>query len=103
MARVLIIIGSGRKVRNTPILAKAIYSIAKASSPKIDYELVDLKELDLPYDSEVDMAASGKYSSKNTLAWSKLVDESQGFIVISPQYNWGYPAILKNALDHLYK
>ncbi len=27
---------------------------------------------------------------------------ANGFVIVSPQYNWGYPAPLKNALDHLH-
>lgn len=35
-------------------------------------------------------------------AWSDLIDNFAGFVFVLPQYNWGYPAPLKNALDYLY-
>ncbi len=42
------------------------------------------------------------YQNGNVRSWSKLVRTCDAFIIISPQYNWGYPGDLKNALDHLY-
>ncbi len=48
------------------------------------------------------MAALGQYEHDHTRAWSRTVDSYQGFIFVFPQYNWGYPAPLKNALDFLY-
>ena len=54
-------------------------------------------------DDEPSIPAKGGYVHKHTHAWSAKVTEADGVIIISPQYNWGYPAALKNALDHLYK
>jgi NAD(P)H-dependent FMN reductase len=34
---------------------------------------------------------------------AKKVSAADAFVFVTPQYNWGYPAPLKNALDHLYK
>jgi NAD(P)H-dependent FMN reductase len=34
--------------------------------------------------------------------WSELVRSYDGFVFVFPQYNWGYPAVLKNALDFLH-
>ena len=58
--------------------------------------------VDLPFLDEPRMAALGHYEHEHTLAWSSLVDSFDGFIFVFPQYNWGYPAVLKNALDFLY-
>ena len=33
----------------------------------------------------------------------RLVASFQGFVFVTPQYNWGYPAALKNTWDYLYK
>jgi hypothetical protein len=35
--------------------------------------------------------------------WANRVDNADGFIFITPEYNHGYPAPLKNAIDHLYR
>ena len=49
------------------------------------------------------LVADGLYSSDRVIEWSKLVGSCQGFMMLSPQYHWGYPGDMKNALDHLYK
>jgi NAD(P)H-dependent FMN reductase len=43
------------------------------------------------------------YAFEHTLAWSRKVAEAAAFVFVTPQYNWGYPAPLKNAIDHFYK
>jgi NAD(P)H-dependent FMN reductase len=48
------------------------------------------------------MVTTGAYADPNVQEWSKLVSSCQGFIVLTPQFNWGYPGDLKNAMDHLY-
>ncbi len=42
------------------------------------------------------------YGAENVNEWSTLVKSCHGFIILTPQYNWGYPGDLKNVLDHLY-
>lgn len=48
------------------------------------------------------MASQGRYEYEHTVRWSQLVRSYDGFVFVFPQYNWGYPAVLKNALDFLY-
>ena len=48
------------------------------------------------------MASRGRYEREHTIRWSELVRSYDGFVFVFPQYNWGYPAVLKNALDFLY-
>ena len=73
---------------------------APPSSSRV--ELVDLQEIDLPFLDEPIMAARGRYEHEHTVRWSELVRSYDGFVFVFPQYNWGYPAVLKNALDFLY-
>jgi NAD(P)H-dependent FMN reductase len=47
-------------------------------------------------------AALREYEHEHTRNWSRLVTGYDGFVFVFPQYNWGYPAPLKNALDFLY-
>ncbi len=67
------------------------------------FELVDLRDWPLPADEEPGIPALGDYASEHTLAWSRKIAAGDAFVFVTPQYNWGYPAPLKNALDHLYK
>ena len=67
------------------------------------FEVVDLRKWRLPMDDEPDIPATGRYAKGHTRAWSRKVAGASAVIFVTPQYNWGYPAPLKNALDHLYK
>lgn len=42
------------------------------------------------------------YASPSTQQWSAFVTACAGIIILTPQFNWGYPGELKNVLDHLY-
>jgi NAD(P)H-dependent FMN reductase len=53
-------------------------------------------------DDEPHMPHGGGYAFEHTRAWSAKIAAADAFVFVSPQYNWGYPAALKNALDHLY-
>ncbi|GAA1969280.1 hypothetical protein GCM10009754_48260 [Amycolatopsis minnesotensis] len=69
----------------------------------LDYDLLDLAEVGLPFLDEPRKAALQRYEHDHTRAWSQLVQSYHGFVFVFPQYNWGYPAVLKNAVDYLYR
>ena len=101
-APVLVIAGSLRPRRLAVPIAAWVAEIGRgaAGSP---FEVVDLKDWPLPMDDEPGVpAAGGGYDFEHTRAWSRKVAGAAGFVFVTPQYNWGYPAPLKNALDHLY-
>lgn len=98
--RIQIVIGSVRLGRIGPQIAKWVNDVVSSIYP---CELVDLKDWELPMDDEPNLPAEGGYISAHTLSWSKKISEADAYIFVFPQYNWGYPAALKNAIDHLYK
>lgn len=100
--RVAVIIGSTRPTRICPGIAAWVRDTLQVDS-RLRYELVDLAEMDLPFLDEPLKAALGRYEHQHTKAWSRLIDGYGGFVFVLPQYNWGYPAPLKNALDFLYR
>jgi len=69
----------------------------------LGYEIIDLADWPLPMDDEPAIPATGVYANAHTRAWSEKILGAGGVIILSPQYNWGYPAALKNAIDHLYR
>lgn len=69
----------------------------------LNFEIIDLMEWNLPMFNEPGIPAKDKYVNEKTKEWSKKINSKQGYIFVTPQYNWGYPASLKNALDYLYK
>jgi NAD(P)H-dependent FMN reductase len=99
---VLVILGSIRAGRLCPTIAAWIIGIARAST-NLDYEVVDLLDWNLPADDEPGIPALGVYGQEHTRAWSRKVAGAAAVVIVTPQYNWGYPAPLKNALDHLYQ
>jgi NAD(P)H-dependent FMN reductase len=101
MSRIAVIIGSTRPTRICPDIAAWFVKTAQEGS-SLTYELVDLAEVNLPFLDEPLMAALGQYEHEHTRAWSALVQSYDGFVFVFPQYNWGYPAVIKNAVDYLY-
>jgi NAD(P)H-dependent FMN reductase len=103
--RVAVVTSSSRPTRICPGIAAWIrrtLQSAQGSAGPIRYGSIDLAEVNLPFLDEPTIPALGQYEHEHTRAWSKLVDGYDGFFFVLPQYNWGYPAILKNALDFLY-
>jgi NAD(P)H-dependent FMN reductase len=96
-----VVVGSTRPRRICSAIASWVLETAGEEGP-LDYELVDLAEVDLPFLDEPVMAALGQYEHEHTKRWSRLVKAYDGFVFVMPQYNWGYTAVLKNALDFLY-
>ncbi|WP_068261745.1 NADPH-dependent FMN reductase [Janibacter limosus] len=69
-----------------------------------EYELVDLADYDLDLLNEptVPGAAKRQYDNPKTRRWSTKIDEFDGYVFVTPEYNHGVPAALKNAFDVLY-
>lgn len=99
---ILVIIGSTRAQRLGPQIAAWVAEIGRAALPG-RLELLDLRDWPLPMDDEPGVPAAGAYATAHTQAWSRKIDQAAAFVFVTPQYNWGYPAPLKNALDHLYR
>ena len=99
--KILIICGSTRANRIGPQIAQWIAGIGRNCTPS-EHEVIDLKDWPLPMDDEPGIPAMGGYAHEHTRAWSRKISGAEGFVFVTPQYNWGYPAPLKNALDHLY-
>lgn len=99
---ILIIMGSVRAGRRCQQIAEWVLSLMTDPGP-IACEIIDLRQWHLPPDDEPGIPSNGSYDQGHTQAWSAKVANADGFIIVSPQYNWGYPAALKNALDHLYR
>ncbi|KAH7409170.1 putative NADPH-dependent FMN reductase [Cadophora sp. MPI-SDFR-AT-0126] len=102
-----IILGSTRSPRVCPQIGDFITKKLTPLIPSnIQLSLIDLSTNSLPLFDEPDIPAkitsSSGYTHAHTQAWSHIISSHSAFIFITPQYNWGYPASLKNALDYLY-
>jgi NAD(P)H-dependent FMN reductase len=73
---------------------------------RFDVEQLDLKELNLSYELAEQMPGSvenGEYSTEEDRKWASKINSVDAVAFVTPEYNAGYPASLKNAVDHLYK
>ena len=68
---------------------------------KFDVELVDLREVNLPLFDEPRHPRLRQYEHAHTKAWSAIVDRADAFVFVTPEYNYGSPPSLVNALDFL--
>ncbi len=64
---------------------------------------VSLADVGLPFLDEEEHPSTGIYRNEHTKRWSAIVDAADGFVVVTPEYNYGMPATFKNALDYLSK
>lgn len=100
---VQIIVSSVRMGRHCPAVAEWVAGVGRAETG-LGFALLDLKDRHLPMDDEPAVPANGKhYEQAHTRAWSREVEESAAFVIVTPQYNGGLPASLKNAMDHLFE
>ena len=67
-----------------------------------DVELVDLKVVNLPILSEPNHPRLQKYTLESTKRWSATVAALDAFVFVTPEYNFGSPPALINALDTVY-
>jgi len=100
MTKIAIIIGSTRPGRNGEAVARWVYENA-AKRSGVEYELVDLKDWDLPHLDEAMPAAMGQYAGEHTKAWAAKIAEFDGFVFVTPEYNHSTSGALKNAIDYV--
>jgi NAD(P)H-dependent FMN reductase len=67
-----------------------------------EVELVDLAEVALPFMDEPNHPRLRRYTQEHTKAWSARVDRADAFVFVTPEYNYGLTAPLKNAIDFLH-
>jgi NAD(P)H-dependent FMN reductase len=97
--KVGIIVGSTRPVRvGRPVADEIVALLEEAGAEAI---MLDLAELRLPLLDEALPPASGVRTEPHTIAWAERIEALDGVVFITPDYNSGYPAALKNAIDYL--
>lgn len=102
MAKLEIIIASTRPGRIGPTVAQWIDEEARAHAGFGEIELVDLAEVNLPFMNEPHHPRLAQYTHQHTRDWSAKVSEADAFVFVMPEYNYGFNAELKNAIDYLH-
>jgi NAD(P)H-dependent FMN reductase len=100
--KLMIIFGSSRQGRRGEVVSNWVKDQAtKDGRFEIDY--VDLRELNLPFFDEptspLSMESLDEYTHPEGKAWAERVAKADGYILITPEYNYSTSAVLKNALD----
>lgn len=67
-----------------------------------EVELVDLADVDLPFMDEPKHPRMRQYEHAHTLRWSETIERADAFAFVMPEYNHGFNAQLKNAIDFLW-
>src|SRR5947209_7654159 len=96
-----IIIASTRPGRVGLPVAQWFYQRAVAHGG-FEVELVDLAEINLPFMDEPKHPRLRQYVHQHTRDWSAKVDSADAFVFVTPEYNFSFNAVLKNALDYLH-
>jgi NAD(P)H-dependent FMN reductase len=96
-----IILGSTRPNRIGEGVAEWVHELAKKRSDA-EFELVDIKDFDLPLLDEPIPPSQGKYSKEHTKRWAAKIASFDAFVFVTPEYNHSTSGALKNAIDFLY-
>ena len=83
-------------------MAYWVYEIAKNRSDA-EFEVVDIKDFNLPLLDEIVPPVMGQYSGQHTKAWAAKIDSFDVYVFVTPEYNHGTSGALKNAIDYLYR
>lgn len=96
--RIAVIVGATRQHRVGRKVADAVAALVSGIHDA-QVEALDLAEVALPFFDEPNPPAQGRYTMETTKAWAARIAGYDGFVIVTPEYNGGYPGVLKNALD----
>lgn len=85
-----VILGTVRKGRASENVATFVFQQVRQREG-VETELIDIRELDL----RIDDAGEGIKDQR----FSEICERADGLILVVPEYNHGYPGILKHVLD----
>jgi NAD(P)H-dependent FMN reductase len=95
-----IVICSTRPGRVGPAIGRWAQHVALGND-KFDPQLVDLASFNLPVFDEPEHPRLQKYQHAHTKAWSASVNAADAFVLVLPEYNFGPPSALLNAMNYL--
>lgn len=101
MLKIGIITGSTRPNRVSPDVARWVLELANRRGDAA-YELVDIKDFELPLLDEPAPPSMGNYKQPHTQRWAAKIASLDAFVFVSPEYNHGVSGALKNAIDFVY-
>ena len=85
-----VILGTARQGRESEHAAKLVYEQTKKRAG-VETQLIDVRTLPMKLDDAGEQMKDPKFSA--------TIDRCDAFIIVTPEYNHGYPGLLKHALD----
>lgn len=101
MYQLKVIIASTRPARKGIHVADWFLETIKGH-PDFEIEVLDLAAINLPLIDEPNHPRLQKYEQDHTKEWSRKINSADAFVVVTPEYNYGMPPGLVNAIDFLY-
>lgn len=101
MNTIKVITSTTREGRKGIAVAKWITDLAKQNKA-YDIELLDLAQINLPFMDEPNHPRLQQYQHEHTKKWSEAIHAADAFIIVLAEYNFGFPAPIKNAIDYLF-
>ena len=104
MTVISVVIGSTRQGRFSEKPAQWILQRLEKRDG-VDARLLDLRDFPMPFlDEPVPPAMPGRPPYENDVVkkWTAAIAQSDGFVFVTPEYNYGPSAVLKNAIDWVY-
>ena len=106
--KVALIIASTRGIRVGPNVVDFVHKalLTSPATPKPELSIIDVAKFNLPVLNERIMPAMvpmyGQFEHEHSKAWSAAMAPFDAYIWVSPEYNFGVPGGVKNAIDYLY-
>src|SRR6202007_2766855 len=104
MMTISVIVGSTRQGRFSEKPAQWILEHLRKREG-IEAQLLDLRDFPMPFfDQPLPPAMPGRppYEHDVVKTWTAQIAASDGFVFVTPEYNYGPSAVLKNAIDWVY-
>jgi NAD(P)H-dependent FMN reductase len=104
MTVISVIVGSTREGRFSEKPAQWILQHLQKRDG-VDARLLDLREFPMPFfDQPMTPATPGRppFANEVVQKWTAAIAQSDGFVFVTPEYNYGPSAVLKNAIDWVY-
>lgn len=98
--KLMIVIASTRPGRAGGSIGEWFIARANAHG-RFEIDVADLAKINLPFMDEPNHPRMRQYTKQHTKDWSARVDAADAFVFVTPEYNHGMTAPLKNAIDYL--
>jgi NAD(P)H-dependent FMN reductase len=103
MKKIMVVVGSVRQNRFADRVLPLVIEELKRH-PQLEVDIADLKDIQLPFYNHEYSPSNPQfvYADAQTQDWAMRVEAADGFIFLTPEYNYSTSAVLKNAIDWVY-